>query len=89
MIHNFTNSINFKTSSLKLQDFRHFDDVTPVAIIEYTIGRRMMSVFQVRAMVYLVSWDVSSFSLHRFDFNLHSNYLFLGLCKYISSWTFA
>jgi hypothetical protein len=77
MMHNFTNSINFKTSSLKLQDFCQFDDITPVDIIEYTIGRRMMSVFQVRAMVYLVRWDVSSFSLHHFDFNLHSNYLFL------------
>lgn len=89
MIHNLTNSINFKTSSLKLQDFCHFDDATLVAIIEYTIGRRVMSSFQVHVMVYVVSWDVSSLSLHHFDFDLHTNYLFLGLCKYISSWTFA
>jgi hypothetical protein len=33
---------------------------TLVVIIEYTIGRRVMSSFQVRVMVYLVSWDVSS-----------------------------
>lgn len=82
-IHNLTNSINFKTSSLKLQDFCHFDDATLVAITEYAIGRRMMSSFQVCAMMYLVNRDVSGLSLHHFDFNLHTNYLFLGLCKYI------
>lgn len=62
---------------------------TLVVIIEYTIGRRVMSSFQVRVMVYLVSWDVSSLWLHHFDFNLHINYHFLGLCKYISFWIFA